>query len=155
MEKKFITEAVVEAEGWDNQAREVKLETLIPFLNHLLNGYSHDQNTIVHAMVAGCLATISAMNAHPEGDIGESQAHKLLSLFIRKWTRTEGPLKLMSWAGLLHPGNEKAMMVIPKEVAALLVRSAEQTLAAGNIDAEHKEHLEKIVAGQWPWGFRG
>ena len=114
--KKFIKESDNAQEEWYQEARSVKLDQLTPFVTKLLDGYSHDADTITHAMVAGVLATISAMNSHKEGDIGPSQAHKLLGLFVRKWANIEGPAKLFSWAGLLHPGNEPQLMVMSPDV---------------------------------------
>lgn len=155
MEKKFITEADNVQDEWYVQAREQKMDTLPTFLNHMLNDYSHDAKTIVHAVTAGSLATIAAMNSHPEGDLGPTQTSGLLGLFIRKWARIEGPAKIMSWAGLLDPRNEPHVMVVPKDVVAFLSDMATKGLALGKFnDAEHKEHLEKLAKGEMPWGFR-
>jgi hypothetical protein len=154
-EKKFITEADGVQNEWYEQARGQTLETLPGFLAHLLDGYSHDQSTIVHAMVAGCMATISAMNAHPEGDIGSSQTSQLLGLFIRKWAKIEGPAKIMSWAALLSPAYEEQVMTVPKDIAGWIKGLAQQALDTGKYQGDqHRAHLEKIVAGQMPWGFK-
>lgn len=154
--KKFIKEADNVQEDWYKEAKVCKMEELTPFVTKLLDDYSHDADTIVHAMVAGCLATISAMNAHKEGDIGQSQAHKLLGLFVRKWAQIEGPAKLWSWAGLLHPGNEPQLMVVQPDVIDWLKNQAAALLKAGKYsDEAHRQHLIKITEGQFPWGFRG
>lgn len=154
-EKKFVSESDKAHEEWYKRSRDIKMDQLVPFLNELLDGYSHDQNTIVHAMCAGCLATISAMNGHPEGDIGKHQAHKLLGLFVRKWAQVEGPAKLWSWAGLLHPSNESHLMVIPKDIANWLKDQAGKLLKSGQYkDEDQRAHLIKIIDGIFPWGFR-
>jgi hypothetical protein len=153
-EKKFIVESDPEVSAWMEDARKVKIEDLQSFVSYMLDGYSHDQNTIVHAMVAGAMAAISAMNSHAEGGIGEAQAHKLLGLFIRKWARIDGPAKMISWAGLLNPENKSAIFEIPTDVADLLIKSAKNVLKLGSISSdEQKKHLEQIAAGNFPWGF--
>jgi hypothetical protein len=154
-EKKFIKESDGAQNEWYEVARKQTLETLPGFLNHVLNDYSHDQQTVIHAMVAGCMGTISAMNAHPEGDISPAQAQNLLGLFIRKWAKIEGPAKIMSWAGFLHPGNESQVVEVPRGIAEWLSQTAQKAIADGKYqDEAHKAHLEKIAAGEMPWGYR-
>jgi len=155
MEKKFISEGDAEQEKWYEQARAQTLETLPSFLTSLLDPYSHDEVTLVHAMTAGCMGLISAMNAHPEGGLNPAQTQLLLGMFIRKWARIEGPAKIMSWAGLLDPRNEAQVMGIPKEVATWLTQCAQTAL--NDIiykGQEQKDHLEKIAKGEMPWGLK-
>ena len=154
-EKIFITEADGVQNEWYEKTRSQTLETLPGFLNHVLDDYSHDHQTIIHAMTAGCMATISAMNTHPEGDISASQTSALLGLFIRKWARIEGPAKIMSWAGLLNPANESVAMGIPKDVVAWLSGQATKALEQNKYEGEgQKVHLEKIAKGEMPWGLK-
>jgi hypothetical protein len=142
-------------EQWYEQARQQTLETMPEFIRYLLDEYSHDAQTIVHAMVAGCLATLSAMNAHPEGDLGPSQSSQLLGLFIRKWARLDGPAKIMSWAALLDPEYEDQCMRVPEEVSLYLRSLARQVLDSKTYKNEsHRIHLERIEQGEMPWGFK-
>jgi len=151
-EKKYITEKDGVQNEWYDSARTQTLETLPAFLDHILNDYSHDQQTIVHAITAGSMGTISAMNNHPEGDLGQSQTSALLGMFIRKWARIEGPAKIMSWAGLLHPANEEQVMTVPKEVVGWLKDLADKALAEGKYqDENHRAHLAKLASGEMPW----
>lgn len=153
MEKKFITIQDREEESWYKQARTQTLDTLPIFINHLLNDYSHDQQTIVEAIVAGTMATISAMNAHPEGGLVQSQTQALLGIFIRRWARIEGPAKIMSWAGLLDPRNEAQVMGVPKSVADWLRDLAVKALEKVQ-DETHRDHLKILVEGKMPWGLK-
>ncbi|NDF51751.1 MAG: hypothetical protein EB116_17020, partial [Betaproteobacteria bacterium] len=130
-EKRFITEADGVHNEWYEGARNQTLETLGAFVHHLVDDFSHDQSTVVHALVAGGLATITAMNAHPEADISPSQSSQLLGLFIRKWARIEGPAKIMSWAALLTPSYRDQVMTVPKDVVEWLKVVAKQALVDG------------------------
>jgi len=91
-----------------------------------MDPYSHDEITLAHAATAGCLASISAINAHPEGGLTPTQNQLILGFFIRRWARIEGPAKIMSWAGLLNPANEAQMTGVPKDVADWLQKLAKQ-----------------------------
>lgn len=154
-EKKFITEADGIHHEWYEKARSQTLETLPSFLRNILDDYSHDQSTVVHGMVAGALAAISAMNAHPEGEINPNQASQLLGLFIRKWAKIDGPTKIMSWATLLSPSYEDQVMTVPTDIAEWLKKLAAQALQDKKYQSEAaREHLEKVAQGQMPWGFK-
>lgn len=154
-EKKFITEADGVHKEWYELARKQRLDTVGPFLASLMDDYSHDQQTVVHALTAGAMAAICAMNAHAEGDIGQQQAHAILGEFIRRWAKIEGPAKIMSFAGLLHPQNQEQIFSLPAPVVTYLKTIAAKGVAEGKYQDEvHKAHLEKIAAGEFPWGFK-
>jgi hypothetical protein len=156
MEKKYISEEMNVQDEWYLAAQKMQTpEGLMGLIHHLMLDYSHDMNTVAHAVTAGALATISVMNRYPEGGLTSAQAQKVLTLFIRKWAKMEGPAKLWSWAGLLHPANEPMVMEIPKDVADWLTAQAREMLEKGSfMDDGHKQHLENILAGGFPWGFR-
>lgn len=48
-----ITEEMNIHEEWYADAENQTMDTLLPFLNHLMNDYNHDYGTIVHALIAG------------------------------------------------------------------------------------------------------
>jgi hypothetical protein len=154
--RKFITEEMGIHNEWYDEAKGVTLDSLSAFISKLTNDYSHDLNTFPHALVAGMLATAAAINAGPEGGISQAQAHKVLGLFIRKWSKMEGPLKLTSWYGLLHPANEPQFTTVPDEVAKALVEQAKGLLAGDLTGTEPNvvEHLKKIAAGEIPFGYK-
>jgi hypothetical protein len=155
MEKKFIKEADGVHEKWYEEARGQTLDTLPVFLKGLMDEYSHDEVTLTHAVTAGAMATISAMDAHPEGGLTPSQNQLVFGLFLRKWARIEGPAKVMSWAGLLNPKNEDQMVGVPKDVAHWISGLAKQALDNAKFQGqEQKDHLEKLAKGEMPWGFR-
>lgn len=155
MEKKFITEKDGIQEQWYEQARGQTLDTLSAFLKGLMDPYSHDEITLPHAATAGCLATIAAVHAHPEGGLTNGQNQLILGFFIRRWARIEGPAKIMSWAGLLNPANEEQMLGVPKDVALWLQKLAQQALDEIKYQGQfQKDHLEKMAKGELPWGYR-
>lgn len=154
-DRKFITEDMGEQVKWYEEAKGMTLEKLPEFISKLSNDYSHDMNTFPHALVAGMLATAASINAGPEGGISQAQAHKVMGLFIRKWSKMEGPLKLTSWYGMLHPANDPQFTTVPEEVMKQLQQQA-QGLLDGDLagtDQSVIEHLKGIVAGKVPFGY--
>lgn len=89
MEKQHITESMEVHKEWYAQANEQTIETLPSFINHLMNDYSHDYGTICHAITAGGLATMSAMNNSDQGGITGFQAGEIMWKFIRNWNHAE------------------------------------------------------------------
>ena len=83
-EKQKIDESMNLQEQWYKDANAQTLETLPAFLNHLLNDYEHDYGTIVHAITAGAIATVWAMNRTENGGISGFQAGYLMWGFIRQ-----------------------------------------------------------------------
>lgn len=155
--KRWISEKDGVQEDWYKKAADMKIDQLDQFVNDLMTKYSHDQMTVCHAMVAGALATIASMNSMPEGQVGAEQAKTILGLFIRKWARIDGPVKLVSWYGLLHPGNEYGFNTIPDFVWKDVVGQAKEMLVADDIasvDLKTREHLEMVASGKPPFGMR-
>lgn len=162
MEKKYITEEDGEQDVWYKEATAITLETLPDFLKKLTENYSHDMNTVCHAFTAGALATIAAMNKTPEGGLGAAQSQKIMTLFVRNWSRMVGPAKIIAWFGVLNPINELLFNGIPKSVMNLLVAEAKKFIE--DIAEEEKKgiahdpslklHLKNIASGQVPFGLK-
>lgn len=149
---------------------------IAPFIEKLMTQYSHDMNTVVHAMNAGALACISVMNAYPEGGITGTQAHKLLGFFVRKYAKMQGPITVLQWLGLLNLSNFESFGVIPKNAWAEVRQHAVELLAQddqakekdvskmtpqekythqqGFLGKEQRDHLISIRDGNVPWGLR-
>lgn len=156
MERKFITEDMGEQNEWYKEAKDMTLDKLPAFIDKLTNYYSHDMNTLPHAITAGMLGAAAAINAGPEGGLTPAQGHKVMGLFIRKWSKMEGPLKLASWYGMLHPANEPQFTSIPGEVFDMLVNQAKGLLESDlkDTDPEVIEHLKSIADGKAPFGYK-
>ncbi len=57
-------------QSWFDESKKVStMDELINFIDKLNNDYIHDYGTIVHAMTAGCIATINMMNRQEQGGI--------------------------------------------------------------------------------------
>lgn len=154
--KKFIDASSGEEEVWYKEALSQTLETIPSFLNKLCSDYSHDSVTFSHALVAGALGAIAAMNKTPEGDISADQKQRVLGLFTRKWAMIEGPFQITRWFGLLHSKSESQFRHIPKAVADQVSKKALEFLQApdaSSLSSEQTEHLKKIAEGQMPWGY--
>jgi hypothetical protein len=177
MEPKYITEEMNEQELWYAEAQQMRsVDQLAPFVTKLMTEYSHDMNTVAHAMNAGALATLSVMNALPEGGLTATQAHKLLGFFVRKYAKMKGPITIIQWLGLLNIANKDSFAVIPKKVWAEIRQEAVTLLAeddkAKEVDTsqmtpqekyaheqnllseQQREHLISVRDGNIPWGLR-
>jgi hypothetical protein len=143
-------------EEWYKEAKEMTLDHLSDFVHKLATQYSHDMNTIAHAMNAAALASMSAINKGPEGGLTQEQSKKVMGLFIRKWSNMSGPLKLTSWYGMMHPNNEPQFNSVPKEVWDDIQRQA-QDLLKGDMTGDDPAvvaHLKSIAEGKVPFGYR-
>ena len=80
---------------------------------------------------------------------------KALWRFIRYLTEIEMPLKFTDFTFILFPGNSKYFANILTPTAFNIIqRQAKLMLDNEKYEnEEHKEHLEKIVNGQMPYGF--
>ena len=177
MEKKFLTEQMGEHEQWYAQASSLREKTdLVSFIDHLMNDYSHDLETVVHAMAAGSLACISVMNLYPEGYISSGQKHKLLGLLVRRFANMQGPIMLVQWLGVLNHTNSSMFNTIPAGVWQQIQEHAasilEQDMRQREADVsrfsqqeklahqqsllaeEQVQHLKSILSGNAPWGLR-
>ena len=63
--QQIINEEMNIQKGWYENAENMTMDNLPEFLRHLSEDYRHDYGTICHALSAGSLATIHAMNRAP------------------------------------------------------------------------------------------
>lgn len=157
--KKQITEEMKEHEQWYIDAKEHTLETLPAFLNHLLNDYEHDYGTICHALAAGAIATMKAMNKTPQGGITGFQAGAIMWEFIKNWMHFDGPMRLLTYKDMLYPLNEDTYMTISKDTHEWLIKEAKDRLSLSKEENEFisqniRDHWEKIAAGEVPFGYK-
>jgi hypothetical protein len=157
MEKKIITEGMEVHKEWYEQAGKQTLETLPKFLNDLMNNYYHDYGTICHAIAAGGLATMYAMNETPQGGITGFQSGAVMWEFIKNWNYTDNKLglKIIDYDNLLYPQyQDKFKSTITHKTWKLLQREASKMLQKEkSFHPNVKKHLENICAGELPFGL--
>jgi len=156
MAKQEITEEMGIHKQWFETANSITQETLPEFIRHLIEDYEHDYGTIVHAMVAGMLATARAIDHSDQGGITGFQASCIMWEFLEKWGLVEFPIRLLEINNMLYPQYKDAFTTIPQSVWENLQAKAKQGLFTdGDRVAENvKKHWESIVAGRVPFGYR-
>jgi len=154
--KKEITEKDNVHQQWYEEAKKQNLETLNDFINHLLDDYSHDYGTICHALTAGGIATVYAMNESDQGGITGFQAGCIMWAFIQNWMSFKGPLKLFNYENMLFPQYiDKFDKTISKDTWKWLQEKAQENLNKEDGYASPKviKHWQSIVNGIVPFGY--
>lgn len=156
MERQVITEEMGVHKEWYKQAERETVDTLPEFINHLLNDYVHDYGTICHALAAGAVATVWAMNNDPHGGITGFQAGAVMWEFVRNWMHEDGPMKLVKYDNMLYPQYEDNFdKVISKETFSYLQEKAKENLENRNGAASRViDHWQSIVDGNVPFGYK-
>lgn len=103
-----ITEEMKIHEEWYKESENVTVDSLADFINHLTKDYQHDYGTICHAIVAGGLAAMKAIDKSPTGGITGFQAGCIMWEFIRHWNYQGNKcgLKILDYDNLLYPQHE-------------------------------------------------
>lgn len=157
MQLKTITEEMGVHKDWYVQAKKQTLESLPAFLSHLMNDYNHDYGTICHAITAGGIATMCAMNNHEQGGITGFQAGAVMWEFIRNWNYEHNKLgmKLLDYDKLLYSQYEYTFnKTIPKSTWTALQEQAKFNLQKEELaNDDVKAHWQKIADGHVPFGF--
>lgn len=146
-------------EGWYSEATETATpEDAACFADKLMTEYEHDYGTIVHALVAGAIAMITSMDRHKQGGISGFQANGVMWEFMNHWMflGENKPLHLVDYSGMLYPQYEDQFQkVIGKEVQSWLITEARSKLTGDmSLSPDVRAHMEKIVAGEVPFGYR-
>ena len=144
--KHQITEEMKIHEVWYKEAKDMTLEGLPEFINHLMNDYGHDYGTICHAMAAGGIATMEAMNNSDQGGITGFQAGAIMWEFIRNWRyrNNKTGLKLVDYDRFLYPQYEESFR---KNIGAY-TWAAIQKEAAAQIKEADEQHEKYLVASE-------
>ena len=157
MAKKRITEEMNEQNKWYDKARSVTRTTLKSFIDRIVDGYEHDYGTIAHAISAvGLASMLSVVKEHP---ISAPQANFIMWNFIHKWMYPQNKcgLVLLDYDRLLFPQSKELFdKVLSPEVFETLQKEAKDLLEArgDNIHPEVAEHLQSIIDGKPPFGFK-
>ena len=142
-----ISEEMKIHEVWYKEAKNMTLEGLPEFINHLMNDYEHDYGTICHAMTAGGIATMNAMNKSDQGGITGFQAGAIMCEFIRNWRyrmKNKTGLKLVDYDHFLYPQYEERFR---KNIGAY-TWAAIQKEAATQIKEADEQHEKYLVASE-------
>lgn len=152
-----VTEEMRPEVEWYAEAKKQKPDTLMKFIDHVMNDYFHDYGTVCHAIAACAIAAACAADATSQGGITGFQAGFVLWGFIRQWMYENNKcgLKLVDYDNMLYPQyREKFEKTIPNGVWEKLQEEARQLLKDDKFAAfEVKRHWESIVDGNVPFGY--
>ncbi len=158
MSKQSITGEMGIHKEWYLDADKQTLESLPTFISNILDNYSHDYGTICHALAAGGVATMYAMDKHEQGGITGFQAGAIMWSFIRNWNYSHNKtgLRLINYDNMLYPQYEYNFA---KEISQSVWKSL-QAEAKNNLDDVGLmanpgviEHWKSIVDGVVPFGY--
>lgn len=152
--KQQITEKDHLEKEWFKEATEQTLETLPKFINHLMNDYEHDYGTSVKAVTAAMLGTFWAFDKQ-EGFTG-FQVRFIPWMMINKfWGESEIGRKVIDFDDMLFPQYEDRFRnTISKELFKRLQERASKFIEEGDLHPDVKKHMESIVAGEVPFGYK-
>jgi hypothetical protein len=159
------------------KARPKSPRELRTFVDNLLDKYTHDYGTIVHAAAASALAAVHAVNADPlQGGLSGFQAGAIAHEFVRKLLAIQGPLSFVDYERMLTPRNaDRFEKTIPRGAMDWLQTKARERLAHHKLltdlieretargevphnddhplSAELLAHLTAIAEGVAPFGY--
>lgn len=144
-------------EQWKREAKDMTFDRLPEFIGKLMNDYSHDYGTIIHAMSIGAIATMWAMDKMPGGGITGFQAGMINFQNIYNWdTSKEGhPLKLVDYDNMLYPQYEYHFdKTISQDTFNYLQKEAQKKIDKS--PGAHEDvyaHWLSIIDGKVPFGY--
>jgi hypothetical protein len=157
--KQAINEEMHLETKWFAEAKKLTPETLMGFINHVMNDYVHDYGTVCHAVAACAIAAAWAANEAPGsgGGITGFQAGFVMWDFIQQWgfPSNKCGLKIVDYDNMLYPQYEtKFAKTLSKDTWEQLKKEAAINLK----DCEHCHpdvinHWKKIVGGDVPFGY--
>lgn len=143
-----ITEEMHLEKEWFEEAKKQTPETLMSFINHIMNDYRHDYGTIVHAVSACALAAAWASDRYPQGGITGFQAGFVMWDFIREleYSNNECGLKIVNYDNMLYPQyKDRFEKIIPKWVWEKLQERAKEKLE----NLEQYQYTSGVVIAHW------
>jgi hypothetical protein len=158
MVKEIITEEMGVHKDWYKQAKEMRPEDLPNFINRLLDDYEHDYGTICHALTAGAIATLYAMNNYEQGGITGFQAGCIMWEFIKNWNYTDNKtsLKITDFDKMLYPQYANSFEKTLSSTTWEALRKEAEVLLEENKDASPIviQHWKSIIDGNIPFGYK-
>ena len=154
--KKEINESMRLEEEWFKEAEKQTPDTLIEFINHMMNDYHHDYGTVCHAIAACAIAAAHAAN-NAGGGITGFQAGFVMWDFIRQWMYIGNKcgMRLVNYDDMLYPQYEgKFAKTITKDTWQAMQKQAREKLKdCSHCAYEVVSHWEKIAEGIVPFGY--
>ena len=151
-----ITEEMKVHEEWYKEAHAdgMSLAKLPAFLKKLTEDYNHDYGTICHALTAGAIATMWAMNRTKQGGITGFQSGCIMWEFMKQWNHIEAPARLVEYKNMLYPQYEdKFQKVISQSTWNFLKTEAQKNLDEKSGSDNCRRHWQSIVDGVIPFGY--
>lgn len=156
-----ITEEMGLHKQWYEAAKQVTLDTLPDFTNQMINDYQHDYGTVCHALAAGALATLWAMNSTPQGGITGFQASAIMWHLIRQWSYpgNKTGLRIIDYDKFLYPQYEddftqkaisKSMWECIQKEAENNIKEADEAHAKYLVDMEQYEKDLAVFVKKYP-----
>ena len=155
--KMVITEDLHLEKEWHEEAKKQTLRTLPKFIKHLMGDYVHSYGTIVKAMACAAYATIHVCNNISSGGISGLQASYLVWQIIHEMGmfKSESGSRILTFDDMLYPQNSNRFTCIDKDTWDKLQELAKSKLEEdGNIHPDVKKHLQSIVNGIVPFGWK-
>lgn len=154
MEKKKITEADHLETEWLKEAKEQTLETLPKFIDHLMNDYEYDYSTYIRAVSAAMLGTFYTIN-NKEGFTGFQVSFIPWFIMDEFWGKSKTGRKVIDFDCMLFPQYEDMFRnTISKKTFKKLQERASRFIEKRNLHPDVKKHMESIVAGEVPFGYK-
>jgi hypothetical protein len=158
--KKEITEKSSEIiEGWYDEAKKIRLDTLVAFIEKLFSNYSHDYGTVCHAVTASAIAAAWAANAdEDQGGITGFQTGAVMWEFMQHWLLElkDKPLRLLNFENMLYPQYEQRFeKQISQDTVDWLIKNAKEKIK-GDVSQVHPSvltHWVAIAKGKLPFGY--
>lgn len=152
--KQQITEKDHLEKEWLEEAHEQTLETLPKFINHLMNDYEHDYGTCVKAVSAAMLGTFWAFDKQ-EGFTGFQVTFIPWLMMKEFWGKSEVGRKVIDFDDMVFPQYEDRFRnTISKKLFERLQKRASEFIEEGSLHPDVKKHMESIVAGEVPFGYK-
>lgn len=142
-----ISEEMKVHEQWYEKAKDkdMSLENLPEFINHLLNDYQHDYGTICHALAAGAIATLWAMNRVEQGGVTGFQASAIMWEFIRHWNYSSNKtgLRLINYDNMLYPQySDKFQKTLSRDTWNAIQKAAKTEIEEA--DKKYAQYLKDV-----------
>lgn len=157
MEKIQITEENHFEDQWFMQAETQTLETLPEFINHLMNDYEHDYDTIIKATAAAMIATFEACNQSEQGGFTGFQAGCIPRFMMDKfWGESKVGRRVIDFEEMLYPQYDfKFEKIMSSKTWNKLQEIAKEKMKepVENFHPSVRTHIHKIAAGQVPFGY--
>lgn len=145
-----------------SEAKKQTSDTLPKFINHVMNDYELDYNTVVDAVAICAIAGAYTADSCDQGGITGFQASYVMWKFIFNYMYSDNRIgmKLINFDDMLYPQYEsKFDKVISKrtfkdlqKLAKEKIAEAEQSL--GSVVPIVLNHWKSIVNGKVPFGYK-